>query len=127
VTALSAYARNRVVVEISDRHPMTPWNPLWKRFHDLARPTAPTAADAVAAIESLGFATEIRRWERPATFGAMSFDELVAITCRRLCLGPERAADVADALREMGVDPAAPTLGGPTRQLVTIWWPGQAS
>jgi hypothetical protein len=126
VTALTGYARNRVVVEISERHPMTPWNPLWKRFHDLARPTAPTAADAVAVIESLGLAPEVRRWHRSATLDAMSFDELVAITCRRLCLGPDRAGDVAAALREMDIDPAAPTLGGPTRRLATIWWAGGA-
>jgi SAM-dependent methyltransferase len=126
VTALSAYARNRVVVEISATHPMVPWNPLWERFHGLERPVRPTASDAVEAIAELGFAPMATGWERPATLDAMSYDELVATTCRRLCLGPERANDVDVALRDLGVDPAAPTLGGPTRQLVTIWWPGTA-
>jgi hypothetical protein len=68
----------------------------------------------------------VARWGRPATLDAMSYAELVATTCRRLCLGAERAADVDAALRDLGVDPAAPTLGGPTRQLVTIWWAGAA-
>ncbi|HEY7173865.1 MAG TPA: methyltransferase domain-containing protein [Micromonosporaceae bacterium] len=127
VTALSGYARIRVVVELTERHPMTPWNPLWQRFHGLTRPTAPTAADAVDAIASLGYPPSVREWERPATLDAMSFDELVLTSCRRLCLGRDRAEEVADALRDLGVDPAAPTLGGPARKLVTIWWPGRAS
>ncbi|HZD97694.1 MAG TPA: class I SAM-dependent methyltransferase [Micromonosporaceae bacterium] len=126
VTALSAYARSRVVVEITATHPMTPWNPLWQRFHGLERPRRPTATDAVEAISELGYAPQVTRWERPATLDSMSYAELVITTCRRLCLGPERADDVDAALRDLGVDPAAPTLGGPTRRLVTIWWPGVA-
>jgi SAM-dependent methyltransferase len=127
VTALSGYARVRVVAEITERHPMTPWNPLWWRFHGLARPTAPTATDAVAAIAALGYEPEVRRWERPASLDTMSFDELVATTCRRLCLGRDRKEEVADALRDMGVDPTTPTLGGSVRRLATIWWPGRAA
>ena len=126
VIALSAYARNRVVVEMSARHPMTPWNPLWQRFHGLDRPRTPTATDAVEAIAALGFAPRVTQWDRPATRDAVSYAELVATTCRRLCLGPEQAGDVDAALRELGVDPAAPTLGGPTRSLATIWWAGTA-
>ena len=126
VTALSTYARNRVVVEISAAHPMAPWNPLWQRFHGLERPQRPTATDAVDAIAALGFDPQVARWDRPATLDSMSYAELVATTCRRLCLGAERAAEVDAALRDLGVDPAAPTLGGPTRRLVTIWWAGTA-
>src|SRR5215475_2638632 len=127
VTALSAHARRRVVVEISDRHPMTPWNPLWKRFHGLDRPTAPTASDAVAAITSLGLAPHVIRWQRPATLEAMTFDDLVSMTGRRLCLGPDRVDDVAAAIRDLGVDPAVPTLGGTMRDTATIWWAGAAN
>ena len=67
VTALSAYARKRVVVEISATHPMAPWNPLWQRFYGLERPHRPTATDAVDAIAELGFGPHLSRWERPAT------------------------------------------------------------
>jgi ubiquinone/menaquinone biosynthesis C-methylase UbiE len=124
VTALSAYARHRVVVEMSAKHPMTPWNPLWQRFHGLDRPQTPTATDAVEAIAALGFDPQVTQWERPATLDAVSYAELVTTTCRRLCLGPEKASDVDAALRDLGADPTAPTLGGPTRSLATIWWAG---
>jgi len=49
------------------------------------------------------------------------------MTCRRLCLGPDRADDVAAAIRDLGVDPAVPTLGGTTRDTATIWWAGAAN
>ena len=56
-----------------------------------------------------------------------SFDELVDVTRRRLCLPPGRAAEVAEALVESGVDPEHPVdLGSSGREVVTIWWDGTA-
>jgi SAM-dependent methyltransferase len=126
VTALTAKARFRVVVEISVRHPMAPWNPLWERIHGLPRPNGPTAADAVAAIAAVGLAPSMTEWERAATTEGMSYPELVATTGRRLCVGPERSGDIDEALHDLGVDPSMPTLGGPIRHLATIWWAGGA-
>ncbi|MGH7425293.1 MAG: class I SAM-dependent methyltransferase, partial [Candidatus Methylomirabilales bacterium] len=128
VRALTAHARRRVVVEITDRHPLTALNPLWMRFHGLLRPERPTAEDAAAALQALGFDQGVERWEPPPEPPHHSFAEVVALARRRLCLPAEADAEVAQALQEMGVDPGNPILAGPSgRKLVTLWWAGEAA
>jgi len=126
-TELTRHARRRVVVELNDRHPLVSLNPLWLRFHGLARPAGPTAEDAVAALHHLGLQPDVHRWTRPAAADYASFDELVEITRRRLCLPPESTPDVATALHDLEVDPTTPPdLGTATRHVVTLTWPGTA-
>ena len=48
VNALSDHARRRVVVEMTALHPLSFLNPLWERFRDLSRPSAPTATEALS-------------------------------------------------------------------------------
>jgi SAM-dependent methyltransferase len=127
VTELTAHSRRRVVVEITARHPLTWLNPLWERFHGLRRPTVPTAGDAVAVLEALGLAPSHLAWSRPGEFEYESFDDLVEVTRRRLCLPEIRAADVGRALREIGLGTGRPPdLGSSATNLVTIWWDGGA-
>ncbi len=127
ITALTKHARRRVVVEIATRHPLTSLSPLWLKFHGLTRPDRPTAADVLAILAAMGIKVAPRSWERPAGADYASFDELTDVTRRRLCLPPERAADVAAALIELGVDPADPVdLGSSGRKVLTIWWDGAA-
>jgi SAM-dependent methyltransferase len=127
IEALTGHARRRVVVEITAHHPTAALNPLWKALHAIDRPAGPVAADAVAAIAETGAVPHWAAWRRPVTREGTSFDELVASTCRRLCLGEDRLGDVEAALRELGVRPDRPVLsvdgpGEPMRELVTIWW-----
>jgi len=127
VTELTRHARRRVVVELNDRHPLVSLNPLWLRFHGLQRPTGPTAEDAIAALHHLGLQPEVHRWARPAAPDYASFEEMVEVTRRRLCLPPESTPDVAAALRDLDVDPTnPPDLGTATRHIVTLTWPGTA-
>lgn len=127
VTALSDHARRRVVAEVTARHPLTALNPLWERFHGLRRPTSPTADDAVTILRAMGLDPTAERWARPGGAEYERFEDLVDVTRRRLCLPPERAGDVADALLDLGVDPEAPRdLGSSGREVVTIWWAGTA-
>lgn len=123
VRALTEHARRRVVVQLTARHPMTPLNPLWLRFHGLRRPRHPTAEDAVAVIRALGLRPQAESWtySHPTTFD--DFADLVEVTRRRLCLPHERSGEVAAALLETGVDPAVPRdPGGAAREAVTVWW-----
>jgi SAM-dependent methyltransferase len=119
VTALTARAQRRVVVELTATHPQSSLNALWRRFHRLVRPTRPTADDALAVLAELGLEAGVERWEAPGRWEGVPKEELVAFARRRLCLPSERDAEVAAALDE--------DMDRGPRQLVTIWWPGSAS
>jgi hypothetical protein len=122
ITALTTHGRNRVVVEMTARHPASLLSPLWRMLHGIERPTGPTAIDAINVISSTNVQPRWRPWSRPVTPDGANYAELIASTCRRLCLGSHRLGDVEAALHQLGVGPDRPYLGGPTRELVTIWW-----
>jgi hypothetical protein len=127
VTALTAHARRLVVIEAASVHPLTSLSELWLRFHGLARPDRPTGDDILAILTAMGLRIDHERWSRPASADYESFAELTDVTRRRLCLPAQRAADVADALMEAGVDPIRPQdLGSSGRDVLTIWWAGSA-
>ena len=123
IDALHEHARRRVVIEITARHPTARLNPLWKRFHDLDRPTRPTWEDAVEAIRTNRSGVHAEPRQITADGSAGTWDEHVAFTCRRLCLPRERMGEVAAALMELGGLPDQPSSWtGPNRDIVTIWW-----
>jgi SAM-dependent methyltransferase len=124
---LTAHARRRVVVETAAVHPLTALNPFWLKFHRLRRPESPTAADLLEILAAMGLEPQSERWTRPGGPDYASFGELVDVTRRRLCLPPERAGEVGDALAGAGIDPGRPAdLGSSGREVVTIWWAGSA-
>ncbi len=116
VAALTAKARLRVVTELTATHPQESLNPLWRRFYGLDRPTRPTADDALAVLTEMGLEVGVECREAPGRWEHHPREDLVAFTRRRLCLPPERDAEVAEAIDELFVP-------GP-RSLVTLWWPG---
>lgn len=122
VRALHDHARRRVVVEMTERHPLAPMNPLWLRFHGLVRPEGPTAHDAVACLRALGFDARSEAWQAPPESFFASFEDQVAQVRRRLCLPAARDSEVAAALIEMGAGSESPAGLGQPRTLVTIWW-----
>lgn len=118
--ALTDHARRRVVVELSDTHPLRWTAPYWQALHGLDRPAGPTAGDAVAVLaDELGLEVDAERWEGPSRLALGSRDDLVAFLRRRLCLPPERD----DELRAV-LDAHPPRT---QRDLVTLAWPGAAA
>jgi SAM-dependent methyltransferase len=116
--ALTEHARRRVVAEITMDHPASNLNPLWKALHGIDRPAGPTALDAVAVLEEMGLDVQWEQWERQLAPSYRSRDDAIAFARRRLCVGPERDAEI---------DAVLPTdYERPLRRSVTIWWPGQA-
>lgn len=127
LAALSGHARRRVVVELAAAHPLTSLNPLWLRFHGLKRPERPSAGDVLDILAAMGMNPGHTEWSRPAEADYQSMAELADVTRRRLCLPPERAGEVEDALVDLGTDPGQPgDLGSSGRDVVTIWWEGTA-
>jgi SAM-dependent methyltransferase len=125
--ALTGHARRRVVVELTERHPLVGLGPLWWRFHRLERPAGPGADDAVAALEALGLQVARQDWESRDRFGFDDFDELVAFTRRRLCLPADRDPEVAAALLEAGTRRVDGVwVSGQPRRVTSLSWPGSA-
>ncbi len=127
LAALTASARRLVVLEMTAEHPLVSMNDLWLRFHGLRRPEGPTADDLLRILAAMGTTAGHERWQRESAADYGSFAELVEVTRRRLCLPPDRTADVASALEESDVDPdQPPDLATVRRDIVTIWWAGSA-
>jgi SAM-dependent methyltransferase len=112
---LSAHARRRVVLELTERHPMSWLNPLWQHFHGITRPTRPTVHDVIAAAEALGHEVRHERRLAPLTRFA-DLEELAESACRRLCLGRDRAEEVIATVIELDMWPV------PRDQWFTLWW-----
>jgi hypothetical protein len=123
-TQLTAHARRRVVVELTAAHPLVRLNTLWRHFHDVERPEGPTAEDALSVLSEAGIQPDAERWHRADTPTYVSFDELVDMTRKRLCLPRSRAGELESVLRAMGADESHPDIGSSGRDLVAAWWPG---
>jgi SAM-dependent methyltransferase len=128
ITTLTSHARRLVVAELTSAHPLTSLNELWLRFHGLHRPAGPTADDLLAIVTTMGLSPRFKRWQRPGGADYADFTELVEVTRRRLCLPASRHDEVAQALVATGSRPAEPAdLGSSGRDVMTIWWAGQAA
>ncbi len=116
--ALTTPARRRVVLEMTREHPMRSLNEAWRVLHGLDRPTSPDAGDAVTVLDEMGLVTHLEAWERPSTPAGPDRSDVVAFARRRLCVGPERDAEIDRLL--------SPDFESPLRQVVTLWWDGAA-
>ena len=114
--ALTDHARVRVVVELTAQHPAANLTPAWRALHGIERPTRPVAADAVAVLREMGLTVHAEPgWRALAPAGdGRDRAAVVAFARRRLCVGPERDAEI-DVL--LGPDSASPS-----RQVATLWW-----
>ncbi len=122
VDAMTERARARVVVEVTREHPRAWMNDLWKRFWDLERPDHPTADDLEEALRELGLDPGRDDWILPR-LGHESREASVATARRRLCLMPDRDAEVAEALGDrLWQSGGRWGIGPPEQRAVTLWW-----
>lgn len=118
-SALTDHARVRVVVEMTDRHPQTTNNYLWRHFWNVERPEGPSAEDAAEVLREMGIDVEIERFIRPPRWNLdEDRTELVRFIRRNLCLAPGREAEV-----ERAIDPGR---HAGNREAATLWWSGSA-
>ena len=113
LAALTGHAKRRVVVELTDHHPQSDLGPLWHIIHGIDRPTGPTSSDAAEVAVTLGYDVHVERFERPSLWHDAPREERIAFARRRLCVGPERDAEIGAYLDQtVALD----------RKLVTLWW-----
>jgi SAM-dependent methyltransferase len=128
---LSTHARRRVVLELTERHPLSWMNDLWLRFHDVVRPDRPCADDAEALARALGF--DVHREGRVDTedmagSGFERREDALALVRRRLCLAAERDDEIADALgSRLGEHHGRWSAGPHEQSVVTLWWDMRAN
>jgi SAM-dependent methyltransferase len=115
---LTAHARRRVVVELTDRHPWTSMAGLWRHFHGQDRPAGPTTELFAAVLAEQGLAADSVTWPRADPWADAAPDVVLAFTRRRLCLPADRDDEVAAAMTRFADD--RPRTG------TTFWWPGTA-
>jgi SAM-dependent methyltransferase len=123
--ALTDHARVRVVVELTEAHPLSAMNSLWRRFHGIERPERPTADEAVEVLREAGIETEREDWTPREGIGFDRMEDLVAWVRRRLCLPADRDPEVAEAIAPGVVTDHG--FGFGPRPNVTLWWTGSAS
>jgi len=112
--ALTAHAVRRVVVELTTTHPLAWMAPYWEAVHGLVQPNRPTVDDAVDVLASRGLEVRQQRWQRRLQMIGESDADHVTRIARRLCVGPDRHAEVR-RLVEMTPPPDA-------REVTTLWW-----
>ena len=125
VRALHEHAVHRVVVELTEQHPLAWMRDLWNHFHDVRWPDGPTADDAAGALDEMGF--EARREDRTETGdrggGFERREDAIALVRRRLCLPANRDPDVVEALGDrLRLDVGLWSAGPPEQEVVTLWW-----
>jgi 2-polyprenyl-3-methyl-5-hydroxy-6-metoxy-1,4-benzoquinol methylase len=123
---LTDHARRRVVVEMTERHPMSDLNPLWLEFHGLVRPVTPTSDDAEAVLRELGLRPRRRDWNQPRPGGYETVADMVAHVRRMLCLPAERDPEIQEAIAGRIVERDG-GFGFPDRPVTALWWDGSAN
>jgi SAM-dependent methyltransferase len=116
VSALTARARHRVVVELSARSPLAGLEPLWRSLHGIERPDWLVADELESVLMAMGVAVEREDIVLPPRVHDVT-PQLVAFARRRLYVGPEHDVEIERFLRSR--EPQE-------QQVVALWWPGEA-
>jgi SAM-dependent methyltransferase len=114
VRALSGAALKRVVVELPQVHPTTPFSPLWQHFWQLERPTQPTTSLFVEVLMELGISAQREAFSRTVRKQRALSSEYIEFVRTRLCLSASKDSEIASLLDRMG--------GLATVDAETVWW-----
>ena len=113
LNSLGSHARQRVVIEMPRRHPLSNMSDAWKHFWNLGRPTQPTSEDLVEVLKEIGIEPRIQNWTGPMR-DPVDLDQEAEFMRIRLCLPPDRLLEVREYLRAHPLPRQ--------REIATIWW-----
>jgi SAM-dependent methyltransferase len=111
--ALSDHATRRVVLEMTQFHPLESLSGAWQHFWQLDRPTTPTYLDLLEVLTEGGIDASVECWGGPMR-ERRDFEQAAHFARIRLCLAASRESEVLEYLLEN------PTSD--VRELATIWW-----
>ncbi len=112
--ALNGHARRRVVLELSDVHPVSWTAPYWQPILGIDPPDGPTWVDALAVLRAVGLDVQVEREDEPAPLPAETDDDQLRFLRRVLRVGADRDEELRVLLR----DHPRP----PWRHVTTLWW-----
>ncbi len=126
VRALDGHARHRVVLELTEGHPLLWMSDLWMHFHGLERPTGPTAGDVLAVLADIGIGARHEGRSVSADDSGAWFahrEDAIHMVRKRLCLPADRDSEIAETLGERlrEID-GLWDVGTEERTVVTMWW-----
>jgi 2-polyprenyl-3-methyl-5-hydroxy-6-metoxy-1,4-benzoquinol methylase len=124
IRGLNGHARRGVVLEMTDVHPWTKMNYLYRAIHDLDRPLGPSVQDLVeVAMDELGAEVGVVRWERAPDLWFMNWQEILDYYGKRVAVPRARRPHLRPLLEDF-VSPKGDRLyveDGP-RYFATLWW-----
>lgn len=128
VRGLDGHCLRGVVLEMTDVHPWTKMNFLYRAIHDLDRPDGPSVEDLVGVVVAeLGAEVGVVRWERAPDLWFRSWQEILDYYGKRVVVPKPRRPELRPLLEEF-VTPKGDRLyveEGP-RSFATVWWvPGR--
>lgn len=109
-------ARQRVVIEVSDRSPLSALDSLWRSIHGLDRLAWSVADELQSVLVAMGLGVEREDMLLPPRVMEVT-PAMVAFSRRRLYVGPDRDAEIEHFLR---------TRTPQEHRVVALWWPGSA-
>ena len=122
--ALDEYGRHGVVLEMTDVHPWTKMNHLYRAIHGLERPDGPSVEDLVEVISAeVGCEVGVVRWERAPDLWFVSWQEILDYYGKRVVVPGARRPELRPLLEE-SVERKGDRLyvdEGP-RSFATLWW-----
>lgn len=121
---LDAHCRRAVVLELTDVHPWTKMNYLYRAIHDLDRPDGPSVENLVqVVVAELGAEVGVVRWERAPDLWFLGWQEILDYYGKRVVVPHARRPELRPLLEEF-----VTTRGdrlyveeGP-RSFATVWW-----
>ncbi len=107
------HARNRIVIEMPQQHPLAVSSDLWIHFWKIQRPETPTPFDLVKVLNDLNIDAQLELWEGRMR-QEVDLEEMAHFSRIRLCLPQSKEPEVLDILKEKPPSEV--------RKLATIWW-----